>query len=81
MLDDWKDIRSLITRTAVRVGVPLSLIWLLVTVGRGRFEPDRFLLQCFGFFVIGGVIGVLRWARREAAASLSGKPPGKGRDL
>jgi hypothetical protein len=54
------------------------LVWLLIAVGRGRFEPNRFLLQCFGLFVVGAVIGVLRWARREAAAPLAG-PPDKRR--
>jgi hypothetical protein len=81
VIDDWDDFRSLITRTAVRVGVPLNLIWLLVTVARGRFEPNQFLLQCFGFFIIGAVIGALRWARREAAAPLAGTPDKKRRQL
>lgn len=73
MGDEWTEFKRIVLRSAVRWTVGVGVIGLLFSLGRRQFDANRFALQCFGLFVIGAVLGVMQWARREAKAPLSGE--------
>lgn len=72
MLDDWTDFRQTVIRIAIRWTVGLGLVFLIF--GLRDFDPARLGVRVFGGFVVGLVMGVVTWARRQATAPLTGDP-------
>jgi hypothetical protein len=69
----------MVFRIAVRWTVGLSLLLLIFGLARRDFTFAWFGSRVFGSFVIGLMMGVLAWARREATSSLTGDSRKRGR--